>query len=50
MQKYGCHGNKKKSIHPACYNIANGIIPESDSKKTDKHASDCSKAVCLGVK
>ena len=22
----------------------------SNSKKTDKHAEDCSKAVCLGVK
>ena len=29
--------------------IANGIKPGSDSKKTDKHAADCSKAVCWGV-
>ena len=34
----------------ACHNIANGIKPGSDSKKTDKHASNCSKAVCWGVK
>ena len=26
-----------------CPNIANGIKPGSDSKKTDKHAADCSK-------
>ena len=24
-------------IHPACYNIVNGIKPGSDSEKTDKH-------------
>ena len=36
-------------IHPACRNIINGIKPGSDSKKTDKHAVDCSKAVCWGV-
>ena len=33
-------------VHPACHNILNGIKPGSDSKKTDKHAADCSKAVC----
>ena len=33
-------------VHPTCHNIANGIKPGSDSKKTDKHAVDCSKAVC----
>ena len=35
--------------HPGCHNIANGIKPGSDSRKTDKHAVDCSKAVCGGV-
>ena len=28
--------------------IVNGIKPGRNSKKTDKHAADCSKAVCLG--
>ena len=37
-------------VRPVCHNIANGIKPGSDSKKTDKHAADCSKAVCWGVK
>ena len=37
-------------VHPACQNIANGIKPGSNSKKTDKHAADCSKVVCLGHK
>ena len=37
-------------FNPACHSIANGIKTESDSKKTDKHAADCSKAVCWGVK
>ena len=32
-------------VHPACSNITNGIKPLSDSKKTDRHAVDCSKAV-----
>ena len=32
-------------VHPACHNILNGIKPGSNSKKTDKHAVDCSKAV-----
>ena len=27
-------------VHPACHNIANGIKPGNDSKKTDKHAAD----------
>ena len=36
-------------VHPACHNIANCIKPGSDSKNTDKHAADCSKAVFLGV-
>ena len=37
-------------VNPACHNIANGINPGSNSKKTHKHAADCLKAVCLGVK
>ena len=37
-------------VHPACHNKVNGIKPGSNSKKTDKHAVDCSKAVCWGVK
>ena len=37
-------------VHPACHSIVNGIKPGRDSKKTDKHAADCSKAVCEGVK
>ena len=37
-------------VHPACHNIVNSIKPGSNSKKTDKHAVDCSKAVCWGVK
>ena len=37
-------------VHPACHSIVNGIIPGSKSKKTDKHAADCSKAVYWGVK
>ena len=37
-------------VHPACHSIVNGIKPGSNSKKTDKHAADCSKAVCWGRK
>ena len=37
-------------VHLACHNIANSIKPGSNSKKTDKHAADCSKAVSWGVK
>ena len=37
-------------VHPACHNIANGIKSGSNSKKTDKHAADFSKAVCWGRK
>ena len=37
-------------VHPACHNIANGIKGGSNSKKTDMHAVDCSKAVCWSVK
>ena len=36
-------------VHPACRSIVNGIKPGSNSKKTDKHAADCSKVV-LGRK
>ena len=35
---------------PVWHNIANGIKPGSNSKKTDKHAADCSKVVCWGLK
>ena len=37
-------------VHPACHSIVNGIKAGSNSKKIDKHAADCSKAVRLGVK
>ena len=37
-------------VNPVCHNIANGFKPGSDSKKTDKYAADCSKAVCWDVK
>ena len=33
-------------VHPACHSIVNGTEPGSNSKKTDKHAADYSKAVC----
>ena len=36
-------------VYPVCYRIVNQIKPGSNSKKTDKHAADCSKAVCWGV-
>ena len=32
-------------VHPVCHSIVNGIEPGSNSKKVDKHAVDCSKAV-----
>ena len=44
------HANVFSKVHPACHNIADGIKPESYYKKTDKHATDCTKAVCLVVK
>ena len=44
------HANSLSKVHPACHNIANGIKPGSNSKKTDKHAVNCSKAVSWGVK
>ena len=37
-------------VCPAYHNIANVINPGRNSKTTDKHAADCSKAVCWGVK
>ena len=37
-------------FHPVCHKIANGFKPGSDSKKTDEHAADCSKAVYWGIK
>ena len=37
-------------VHPACHSIVNGIKPGSNSKKTDKHAEDSSKAACRGLK
>ena len=37
-------------VHAACHSIVNPIEPGSNSKKTDKLAADCSKAVCWGVK
>ena len=43
------HATGFSKAHPACHNIANGIKPGSGSRKTDKYAVDCSKAVCWGV-
>ena len=37
------------NVHPACHNMVNGIKPGSNSKETDKHAGDCSKAAFLFV-
>ena len=37
-------------VHPACHSIVNGIKLGSNPKKTDKHAGDCSNAVCWGIK
>ena len=36
--------------NPACRGIVNCIKPGSNSKKADKHAADCSKAVCWDIK
>ena len=44
------HATVFSKVHLACHNIVNGIKPGSDSRKTDKHSVDCSKAVCWGVK
>ena len=38
------HATVFSKVHLTCHNIVNGIKPGSDSKKTDKHAVDCSKA------
>ena len=35
-------------IHPICHNIVNGIKPGSNSTN-DKHAAECSNAVCWGI-
>ena len=40
------HANVFPKVHPACHNIANSTKPGSNSKTTDRHAADCSKAVC----
>ena len=37
-------------VYPACHNIANDFKPGSNFKKTDKHATDCVKAVRRDVK
>ena len=37
-------------VHRACHSIVHAIKPGINSKKTDKHAADCSKNVCWGVK
>ena len=44
------HAGVFSKVHPACHNIAKGIKPGSNPKKTNNHAVDCSKAVCWGVK
>ena len=38
------HANGFCKVHPTCHNIANGIKPGNNSKKTNKHAANCSKA------
>ena len=42
--------NVFSKVHPRCHNIASGIKSGCNSWKTDKHAADCSKAVCWGCK
>ena len=37
-------------VFPACHDIANGIKPGSNSKKTEKHAADGPKSCMLGLK
>ena len=37
-------------VHPVCHNVANGIKPGSNSKKTDRHATDLLKSCMLGRK
>ena len=41
--------NILSTIRPACHNDTNGIKAGSNSKMTDKHAAECSKAVYFGV-
>ena len=41
--------NKLPKIRPASNNDANGIIPGSNTKMTDKHDAEYSKNACLGV-
>ena len=36
-------------ILPACHNDANGVKAGSNSKTTDKHTAECSKAAYLDV-
>ena len=40
------HATVFSKVQPVCRNIANSIKPGSDSKMTNEHAADCSKAVC----
>ena len=44
------HANVFSKVHLACQNIANGKKPGRNSNTADRHAADCSKAVCWGVK
>ena len=44
------HATVFSKVHPACHNGANGIKPGSNSKKADKHAANCSKAICWDVR
>ena len=37
------HATVFSKVHSMCHNIAIGIKPGSESKKTDKHAVDCLK-------
>ena len=43
------HVNAFFKIHPACHSDANRIKPGSNLKKTDNHAAENSKTVCLDV-
>ena len=36
-------------FHPECHNHANGIKPGGNSKMTDKHVAECSKAAYLDL-
>ena len=50
MSASGPSGPLVSKVHLECHNIVKGIKPGSDSRETDKHAVDCSKAVCWGIK